>query len=107
MQSLRHTNEVIDAYVTAGARIHLYWHLDRLQEKTLYCNTDSVIFIQPKDRLQLVETGDNLSDMTSDLKPHEIITEFVSGGPKNYAFTIIDTRNDVSKMKKTVVKSEA
>jgi len=29
--SLRHTNEVIGAYVTAGARIHLYSYLDRLQ----------------------------------------------------------------------------
>ena len=43
--SLRHTNEVIGAYVTAGARIHLYRHLDRLQEKAIYCDTDSVIFI--------------------------------------------------------------
>jgi len=29
---LRHTNEVIGAYVSAGARIHLYRYLDRLQE---------------------------------------------------------------------------
>jgi len=29
--SLRHTNEVIGAYVTAGARIHLYGFLDKLQ----------------------------------------------------------------------------
>ena len=28
--SLRHTNEVIGAYVTAGARIYLYRFLDRL-----------------------------------------------------------------------------
>jgi hypothetical protein len=102
--SLLHTNEVIGAYVTAGAGIHLYQHLDRLQEKALYCDTDSVIFIQPKNGLQLVETGDNLGDMTSELKPHKLITEFVSGGPKNYAFMIIDTRNAVSKMKKTVCK---
>jgi hypothetical protein len=33
--SLRHTNEVISVYVTAGARIHLYRHLDRLQEKAI------------------------------------------------------------------------
>ena len=29
--SLRHMNEVIGAYVTAGARLHLYSYLDRLQ----------------------------------------------------------------------------
>jgi len=45
--SLRHTNEVICAYVTAGARIHLYSFLERLQEKAIYTDTDSVIFIQP------------------------------------------------------------
>jgi len=47
--NLRHTNEVIDAYITAGARIHLYRYLDRLGEKSLYCDTDSVIYIQPRD----------------------------------------------------------
>jgi len=31
--SLRHTNEVIGAYVTAGARIHLYGFLDKLLDK--------------------------------------------------------------------------
>ena len=44
---LRHTNEVIGAYVTAGARNHLYGFLDKLQEKAIYTDTDSVIFIQP------------------------------------------------------------
>jgi len=67
--SLRHTNEVIGAYVTAGARIHLYLHLDRLQEKAIYCDTSSVIYIQPRDDPQLVETGESLGDMTSELNP--------------------------------------
>jgi hypothetical protein len=30
--SLHHTNEVIGAYITTGARIYLYSHLDRLQD---------------------------------------------------------------------------
>jgi hypothetical protein len=62
--------------------------------------TDSVIYIQPRDKPQLVETGDNMGDMSSELKPYEMITEFVSAGPKNYAYTILDTRNTV----KTVCK---
>ena len=60
--SLRHTNEVIGAYVIAGARIHQSRHLDRLQEKAICCDTDSVIHIQPRDEPQLVETGDNLGE---------------------------------------------
>jgi len=86
--SLRHTNEVIGAYVTAGARIHLYRYLDRLQERAIYCVPDSVIYIQPKDEPSLFETGDKLGDMTSELRPSEIISEFVSGGPKNYAYRV-------------------
>jgi len=46
--SLRLTNEVIGAYVNAGARIHLYRYLDWLGENEMYCDTDSVIYIQPK-----------------------------------------------------------
>ena len=46
--SQRHTNEVIGAYVTAGARIHPYRHLDRLQEKAIYCDTDSVTYISSR-----------------------------------------------------------
>ena len=89
--SLRHTNEVIGAYVTAGARLHLYKYLDRLQKRAIYCDTDSVLFVQPSAESPLVETGDNLGDMTSELKPFEHIEEFVSGGPKNYAYTVVDT----------------
>ena len=51
--------------------------------------TDSVIYIQPRDEPQLVETRKNLGDMTSELKPYEIITEFVSAGPKKYAYKIL------------------
>jgi len=89
--NLRHTNEVIGAYVTAGARIHLYRYLDRLGERAIYCDTNSVIYIKPKDEPNLIETGDKLGDMTSELRSTEYVSEFVSGGPKNYAYTVIDT----------------
>ena len=29
--------------------------------------------------------------MTSELKPSEYIEEFVSGGPKNYAYKVVDS----------------
>jgi hypothetical protein len=99
--SLRHTNEVIGAYVTAGARIHLYSYLDRPQERAIYCDTDSVIYVQPSEGPRLVETGDRLGDMTSELKPSESIVEYVSGGPKNYSYRVIDT---VTGRSKTVCK---
>jgi len=58
MQTLRHTNDVIGSYVTAGTRLHLYSYLDKLQEMALYTDTDSVVFIQPRDGAALVEIGD-------------------------------------------------
>jgi len=57
--NLLHTNEVIGAYVTEGATIHLYRYLHRLVERAIYCDTDSVIYIQPKGDPNLIETGAN------------------------------------------------
>jgi hypothetical protein len=36
--NLPHTNEVIGAYYTAGARIHLFSYLARLKQMALYCD---------------------------------------------------------------------
>ena len=66
--------------------MHLYAYLDKLGERALYCDTDSVIFVQKADEPPLIECGDALGDMTSELKANEYISEFVSGGPKNYAY---------------------
>jgi len=80
--NLRHRNEVIGPYVTAGARIHLYRYLDRLGERAIYCDTDSVTYIQPRDEPKLIETGNKQGDMTSDLRSTEYVSVFVSGGLK-------------------------
>jgi len=45
VQTLRHTNDVIGSYVTAGATLYLYGYIDKLQERALYTDTDSVVFI--------------------------------------------------------------
>ena len=45
VSNLRHTNDVIGSHVTAGARLHLYSYLDILQERAMYCDTDSVVVI--------------------------------------------------------------
>ena len=59
-----------------------------------------MIYIQPKDEPSLIETGDKLGDMTSELRPSESIIEFVSGGPKNYAYKVVTEE----KKEKTVCK---
>jgi len=45
----------------------------------------------------LVETGDNLGEMTSELKPNEIISEVVCAGPKYYAYRTINSMTGASK----------
>jgi hypothetical protein len=101
--NLKHTNEMMGAYVRAGARLRLYDFLDRLQENAIYCDTDSIIFIQKKCEPPLIECGDSLVDMQSELKTGEYIEEFVSGGPKNYAYRVVNGI-DASKPAKTVCK---
>jgi len=84
VQNLRDTNEVIGSHVTASARLHPYGYLDKFQERALYCDTDNVVYIQLRDGRALVEFGDFLGAMTSELKPNAIFSELVSGGHKNY-----------------------
>jgi hypothetical protein len=100
--NLKHTNEVIVAYVTTGARIHLYKYLDRLQDKVLYLDTDSILYVQKESKPTLIETGDHLGDMTNELKMGEYIDEFISGGPKNYAYRVC--RRNAPQLPKTVCK---
>jgi len=68
VSNLSHTNEVIEAYVTAGSRIYLYPYLDRLGEKAIYSDTDAVFYIQSRVEPNLIDTGDRLGDMTSELR---------------------------------------
>ena len=44
-----------------------------------------------------VKTGDYLGDLTNELQEYgygSFIQEFVSGGPKNYAFSVFSTRQE-------------
>jgi hypothetical protein len=53
--------------------------------------------VQPSEGPQLVETGDRLGDMTSELKPSERILEYVSGAPKNYSYRVMDVETGRTK----------
>jgi hypothetical protein len=98
------SNVIVAAYTTAMARIKLYSYLEKLGERVLYFDTDSVIYIsRPGD--SEVPSGDYLGDMTNELAEfgeNSFINEFVSGGPKNYAYTVA-CGGDLNKIK-TVCK---
>jgi len=57
----------------------------------LYCDADSVIFVQRDNDPPKVKTGDYLGNLTDELEEYSsgsFIQEFVSGDPKNYAFAV-------------------
>ena len=59
--------------------------MDTLEKQVLYYDTDSVIY-KWRHGLPFIPTGDFLGEMKNELEPGDVITEFVSGGPKNYAY---------------------
>ena len=87
-------NIVIAAFTTAYARLKSYDLLDQLQEQVLYYDTDSVIYVHEPGKPE-PPLGDYLGDLTDELDG-DYITEFMSGGPKNYAYM---TNNDKRVMK--------
>ncbi|XP_077361782.1 uncharacterized protein LOC144006673 [Festucalex cinctus] len=80
---------------TAYARLKMYAYLERLQSSVLYTDTDSLVYVV-KDGESPLELGDYLGDLTDELGG-DSIQEFVSAGPKSYAY---QTRNSM----KTVMK---
>ncbi|XP_044591938.1 uncharacterized protein LOC123270042 [Cotesia glomerata] len=82
-------NVVIAAFTTAQARLKLYSYLDKLQEKVLYYDTDSVIYVSNGNND--LPIGDFLGDLTDELETYgkgSYITSFVSGGPKFYSYIV-------------------
>ena len=93
----KHANVVIAAYTTAQARLHLYSYLEKLGKRVLYMDTDSVIFTEHPSDAYKPKTGIYLGDMTDELEHHgpgTSIDEFVSGGPKNYAYSTVTPNSD-------------
>ena len=79
----KNTNIYIACFTTSHARLMLYNKLEYLNEKVLYFDTDSIIYID--NCTMNIKTGDMLGDMTDELSGKEI-TNFVSTGPKSYSF---------------------
>ncbi|KAJ8954503.1 hypothetical protein NQ318_000734 [Aromia moschata] len=84
--SLATVNVVIAAYVTTQVHLKLYNYLELLGGRVLYYDTDSYD----------VPMGEFLGEITDELEsygPGSYITEFVSGGPKKYAYRVFSTRD--------------
>jgi len=56
----------------------------------MYFDTDSDIYIHPNgDGPQMIEKGDKLEDITTEVRHPEAISDFFFGGPKNYSFSVL------------------
>ncbi|XP_062621649.1 uncharacterized protein LOC134283217 [Saccostrea cucullata] len=90
------TNIFLASFTTMWARLKLYSVLDILGEDVLYFDTDSIIFKSKiSDDLRRLPIGNYLGELTNEIKPQDgFITEFVSGGPKNYAYRTLSGREE-------------
>ena len=80
------TNVYLAVFTTAYARIRLYNLIKKVEDRFVYCDTDSVFYEISPERENNLSTGKFMGDLTNELDNDEVITEFVSGGPKVYAF---------------------
>jgi hypothetical protein len=79
------TNIYLATFTTCWARLKLYSVLEPLNTRVLYYDTDSVIYVSKPGEYD-PPLGDYLGELTNELSRGEHIVEFVSGGPKNYAY---------------------
>ncbi len=86
------TNVVIAAFVTAQARLKLWGYLAKLGDRALYCDTDSVIYLEdPADYNPPV--GTLLGDLKLEYDGNAIKT-LVAPGPKAYAIEFFQPCED-------------
>ena len=81
----------VAAYVSTQARLKLYEYLSKSVRSLLYCDADSVIFIEKDNDPPNVKTRDYMGDVTHDLEVYgswSFVEEFLSSGPKTYAFSV-------------------
>ena len=77
----------IAAFTTALARLKLYGILDIVKTDAIYMDTDSLIYRCKRGLDPLKHMlGSGLGEMTNEVEDGHHIIEFVSGGPKNYAY---------------------
>lgn len=82
-----HANVYIAAITTAWGRLELLKHLEFLGPRAVYADTDSGVYIACQDDpTKNLQRGSFLGDLTSELKPDDLIKDFQAGGPKSYAY---------------------
>lgn len=77
------TNVIVAAFTTSYVRLRLYKAMDQLEQQVVYHDTDSIIYID--DGINNIKNGCMLGEWTDELSGDNIV-EFISTGPKSYAY---------------------
>lgn len=85
---LPYGNVIVASCVTAHGRLRLYEMLDKLKTRVLYHDTDSIIYKTDSVNDEEIPTGSSLGQWEDECKDPESdwLIEFVSIGPKSYAY---------------------
>ena len=92
-------NIFVAAFTTAHARLHLYKAIEKLNERVLYMDTDSVVFTQQPGQWK-PQLGNFLGEWTNEVASGSKIIDFTTCGPKNYGYVTKDARGVLKTSKK-------
>ena len=83
------SNVIVAAFVTTQARLKLYGNLEKLNERVLYFDTDSIIYHHKPHLWNPTIVNNRLGEWTDEV-PNARIVKFVGMGPKNYGYEFVD-----------------
>jgi hypothetical protein len=88
------TNVAIGAFVTMWGRRMLWEEMMRLGRRTIYHDTDSIIYEYREEGVYNTPTGRCLGDWEEEL-PGKPMCEFVALGPKSYSYRYLESGIDI------------
>eukprot|EP00732_Lithocolla_globosa_P000836 Lithocolla_globosa_v1_NODE_324_length_4471_cov_1015.959466.p1 type:complete len:441 gc:universal NODE_324_length_4471_cov_1015.959466:2576-1254(-) len=86
VESTTSTNVYIGCFTTCNARLRLYKELELLGERALYCDTDSIIYVNKRKEYD-IPIGGNLGEWKDELEG-DYGVKFLSTGPKSYCYKL-------------------
>jgi hypothetical protein len=90
--SLNNTNLALAGFVTANARLRLYKELSQLNERVIYCDTDSIIY-HYNPTLYNIKQGDMLGEWEPETKSP--IVKVLALAPKSYGYICADGKSTI------------
>lgn len=89
------TNIFVAIYTTANARLRLYKQLERLDRYVMYCDTDSIVYLD--NGQNTIPHGEMLGEWTDELNGGHI-DRWLATGPKSYHY-VTNTGKTTTKVK--------